>query len=102
MFEVGRRKKDDGLLQRVQQKGGNTATPTNYQVTFNIDLGTKFYTFINFTSPSLPAGITWTPTVNEPTNFNKVSIIFEVQNQLELTIDARVYGYNVSPGVVYQ
>lgn len=98
---VGKRRIDDGLLIRLSQKSEKFEQPTTIRLTYEHELGTKYYTHVSFTAPFDAAKVSWNATVREPDNFHKISIIFDVKDQLEFQIDANVFGYLYSPGAVY-
>lgn len=98
---IGKRKIDDGLLVRLSQKSEKFQQPTTIRLTFEFNLGQRYLTYVSFTSPFDAAKATWNATVREADNFHKVSVIFDVKDQLEFQIDANVFGYLYSPGPVY-
>lgn len=97
---LGSRKLNDALLMQLTDRAGPFPQPTQFQLSFNYDLGEKYWTFINFTTPfeSTP---TWNSSWKSPGDQHKIDIVFSFKEAIEFQLNAKIYGYQYSPGPVY-
>jgi hypothetical protein len=98
IFGLGKRQVDDQFLTRITRKSETFSTPQTIRVDLDYDLGTKYYTYIRFTTPN--KGYV-NATARDIESRNSIQSTFFANNELSFQVDALVYGYLYSPGPIY-
>lgn len=98
IFGLGKRQSDDQLLEVVTNKSPTFDTPQVIRVDFNIDLGSRYYTYVRFTTPN---NNHWNATATDLITRNRVEAKFFARESLSHEVTATVYGYLYSPGPIY-